>query len=41
MAAEPKTILIVLFSLLGQGLTIPILLRRLGLVQRETIPSSE
>jgi CPA1 family monovalent cation:H+ antiporter len=32
---------IVLFSLVGQGLTIPILLRRLGLVQRETIPSPE
>lgn len=32
---------VVLFSLLGQGLTIPLLLRRLGLVRHETIPSSE
>jgi CPA1 family monovalent cation:H+ antiporter len=32
---------VVLFSLLGQGLTIPSLLRRLGLVRRETVSSPE
>lgn len=32
---------VVLFSLLGQGLTIPVLLRRLGLVRHETTRSPE